>query len=127
MDLPYRVEYAKSSRASCRGCKGGIDQGDLRLAVMIQSRHFDGKTPNWYHFKCFFEKQRPKTVDDIEHFESIRVADQDKIKERVGLSTIAIVPDKKGKKRGADKLKQQALKDFTIQYAKSGRAMCRGY
>nr|CAI5827669.1 unnamed protein product [Callosobruchus analis] len=98
----------------------------MRFCQNFQSHHFDGKTPNWYHFKCFFEKQRPKTVDDIEHFESIRVADQDKIKERVGLSAIAIVPDKKGKKRGVDKLKQQALKDFTIQYAKSGRAMCRG-
>lgn len=45
----------------------------------------------------------------------------------MGVSSVAIVPDKKGKKRGADAaLKNAALKDFRIEYAKSGRAMCRG-
>lgn len=90
---------------------------------------YDGKTPNWYHFECFFKKQRPKSVDDIANFETIRVEDQEKIKGRVGVATVTIVPDKKGKKRAGDtnsKLKKEALKDFTIEYAKSGRAMCRG-
>ena len=36
MDLPYRVEYAKSGRASCKKCKSKIDQGVLRIAAMIQ-------------------------------------------------------------------------------------------
>lgn len=35
-DCPYRVEYAKSSRAKCKGCKEGIEKDHLRLAVMIQ-------------------------------------------------------------------------------------------
>lgn len=127
MDFPYRADYAKSSRSSCKGCKKGIEQGVLRLAVMVQSPMFDGKTPNWYHTKCFFQKQRPKTIDDIEYFENLRVQDQDKIKSQVGISTIAIVPDKKGKKRAGDSaLKNAALKDFKIEYSKSGRAMCRG-
>ncbi|XP_072398728.1 poly [ADP-ribose] polymerase [Diabrotica undecimpunctata] len=129
-DLPYLAEYAKSGRASCKGCRSPIGQGTLRLAVMVQSAHFDGKQPNWFHFECFFKKQRPKTVDDIEHYESLRVEDQDKIKGRVGLSSVTIVPDKKGKKRAGDKidakLKKEALKDFRIEYAKSGRAACRG-
>ncbi|KAJ8919846.1 hypothetical protein NQ315_006375 [Exocentrus adspersus] len=128
MDLPYRAEYAKSGRAGCRGCKMNIQQGELRLAVMVQSPMFDGRTPQWYHFKCFFNKQRPKTTDDIEHFESLRLSDQDKIKGHVGVASVAIVPDKKGKKRGAGDaaLKKAALKDFKIEYAKSGRAICRG-
>lgn len=83
MDLPYRAEYAKSNRASCKGCKLNIFKDTLRLAVMVQSSMFDGKTPNWYHFKCFFGKQRPKTVDDIEHYESLRYEDQTKIKEKL--------------------------------------------
>lgn len=39
-----------------------------------------------------------------------------------------IVPDKKGKKRDAAEAlaKKTALKDFVLEYAKSGRAMCRG-
>ena len=36
MDFPYRAEYAKSGRSSCRGCKSTIGQGTLRLAVMVQ-------------------------------------------------------------------------------------------
>ena len=35
-DLPFKAEYAKSSRSSCKACKGGITQDSLRLAVMVQ-------------------------------------------------------------------------------------------
>ncbi|CAH1168782.1 unnamed protein product [Phyllotreta striolata] len=128
-ELPYFAEYAKSGRASCKGCRAPIAQSTLRIAVMVQSPHFDGKNPNWHHFDCFFNKQRPKSTDEIDHFESLRLEDQDKIKAKVGVAAIAIVPDKKGKKRANDssvKLKKEALKDFRIEYAKSGRAMCRG-
>ncbi|KAG5892238.1 hypothetical protein JTB14_014609 [Gonioctena quinquepunctata] len=129
MDLPYIGEYAKSGRAGCKGCKRPIAKGELRLAVMVQSAFHDGKDAKWHHFDCFFNKQRPKTTDDIDHYESLRVEDQDRIKARVGIATLAIIPDKKGKKRAGDpdvKLKKEALKDFTVEYAKSGRAMCRG-
>ncbi|KAK9891936.1 hypothetical protein WA026_017419 [Henosepilachna vigintioctopunctata] len=130
MDLPYKAEYAKSGRASCRGCKSAIAQGSLRLAVMVQSPMFDGKTPQWYHNMCFFSKQRPKTVDDIENFETLRLPDQEKIKEKIGASSSIILPEKKGKgkKRNADALasKKAALKDFTLEYSKSSRATCRG-
>lgn len=37
----------------------------------------------WFHMSCFFKKQRPKTVDDIEKFETLRIEDQEKIKEQV--------------------------------------------
>lgn len=36
MELPYRAEYAKSGRASCRCCKSPIGKDTLRLAVMVQ-------------------------------------------------------------------------------------------
>lgn len=45
---------------------------------------FDGKVPHWYHWKCFFGKQRPKTAGDIAHFESLRYEDQQKINEQIG-------------------------------------------
>jgi hypothetical protein len=35
-DLPYRAEYAKSGRASCKGCRNPIAKETLRLAVMVQ-------------------------------------------------------------------------------------------
>ena len=33
---------------------------------------FDGKVPNWFHTKCFFTRNRPKTVSDIAHFDDLR-------------------------------------------------------
>ncbi|XP_018335477.1 poly [ADP-ribose] polymerase [Agrilus planipennis] len=129
-ELPFRAEYAKSGRASCKGCKSNIGQGSLRIARMVQSAMFDGKVPFWYHMKCFFgKKQRPKSVDDIAYFESLRWEDQEKIKEQITDVATAVVPlPKKGKKR--DKKEAAAIKaalaDFKIEYSKSSRATCRG-
>ncbi|KAK5642117.1 hypothetical protein RI129_008284 [Pyrocoelia pectoralis] len=127
MDFPYKAEYAKSGRASCRSCKSTIAKDTLRLAVMVQSPMFDGKTPQWYHFPCFFKKQRPKSSDDIEHFENLRWEDQESIKSKITSGTDVILPDKKGKKRpGEAAAKKLALKDFIVEYSKSSRALCRG-
>lgn len=96
---------------------------------VFQSAFFDGKQANWFHFECFFKKQRVKTTDDIEHFESLRIDDQDRIRSHVGGVSV-ILPDAKGKKRPADKeaakAKKLALKDFVIELAKSGKSTCRG-
>ncbi|KAK4007917.1 hypothetical protein OUZ56_013078 [Daphnia magna] len=99
-DLPFRAEYAKSGRSSCKKCKLNIAQGTLRLAVVFQSAKFDGKMTSWYHFDCFFERQRPKSAGDIEHFDQLRWEDQEKINEKIkGINdgTIAVIPSKKGK------------------------------
>jgi poly [ADP-ribose] polymerase len=53
----FVVEYAKSSRSGCKGCKQKIDKDVLRLGKMIPSPHFDGWTPNWHHVGCFFKKK----------------------------------------------------------------------
>uniref|UniRef100_UPI003134487B Poly-(ADP-ribose) polymerase n=1 Tax=Tribolium castaneum TaxID=7070 RepID=UPI003134487B len=130
MDLPYRAEYAKSGSSNCRGCKSPIGQGTVRLAVMVQSPFHDGMMPNWHHLHCFFNKQRPKSEDDIYHFETLRLEDQEIIREKLSNMGSIIVPEKKGKgkKRDATAIAQKnaALKDFKIEYAKSGRAACRG-
>ncbi|XP_037804095.1 poly [ADP-ribose] polymerase-like [Penaeus monodon] len=127
--LPYRVEYAKSGRASCKTCKGNIAKDTLRLAVMVQSPMFDGKVPNWYHQKCFFIKQRPKTVADIANFDAVRWEDQEKIKTAIAnAGSGGGAPSDaggKGGKKGKGKAKGGA-NDFTAEYAKSGRAVCRG-
>lgn len=54
------------------------------LTFSLQSPMFDGKVPHWYHYMCFFAKQRPKCVGDIAHFESLRWDDQEKIKTKIG-------------------------------------------
>jgi len=45
---------------------------------------FDGKMASWYHFHCFFAKQRPKSIGDIDEFDNLRYEDQERIKEKIG-------------------------------------------
>ena len=39
---PWKAEYAKSSRASCRSCSNLISKDTFRLAKMAPSTQFDG-------------------------------------------------------------------------------------
>lgn len=48
--------------------------------VLLQSRKDDRKEPVNYHVKCFFEKQRLKSEGDVDGFEKLRIADQNRIK-----------------------------------------------
>ncbi|KAH8385055.1 hypothetical protein KR093_010826 [Drosophila rubida] len=123
VELPYSAEYAKSGRASCKGCKMPIPKDTIRLASMVQSPFHDGKVAQWYHMNCFFKKQRPASVGDIKNFENLRFTDQKEVEKLIGTGT-KIVESNTGKKRS--KAESQAIKDFGIEYAKSGRAACRG-
>lgn len=151
-ELPYVAEYAKSGRAGCKLCKNKIDKDELRLGAMVQSAFHDGKQANWYHERCFFQKNRPTTEGDISHFEGLRIEDQKNIRDKIGKLGIwvlcmdawrlnflfsycaasfggGVVPAAttgkgKGKKRSA--AENLALKDFGVEYAASARAMCRG-
>ena len=38
-DLPYKAEYAKSGRSSCKLCRSNIDKDSLRVAKMVQVRN----------------------------------------------------------------------------------------
>ncbi|XP_045493688.1 poly [ADP-ribose] polymerase-like [Colias croceus] len=131
-DLPYQVEYAKSGRASCKACKQKIDQGALRIAIMVQSAFHDGKQPNWHHEECFFKKKCPTSIAEISNFNKLTHNDQKKIKEQIGGSSGGVVlPTEKGKKgkgtkRGNEsKTVQIGLSNYTIEYAKSSRSTCK--
>lgn len=42
-ELPYKAEYAKSGRSSCKFCKSIISKDSLRVAKMVQVRSRFGK------------------------------------------------------------------------------------
>lgn len=82
---------------------------------------------------CFFQKHRPTSIGEIEHFENIRYEDQKTIREKVETLGGILLPEpkKKGKKRkasddGASTSKVAILRDFGVEYAKSSRATCVG-
>ncbi len=134
-ELPYRAEYAKSGRSSCKSCKELIPNASLRMAVMVQSPFFDGKLANWHHFDCFFKKFRPKSGAEIGHFAQLRFEDQKRIETSIekalGLSPLEDNTKKKGNKKRKNEKESKALKgktkcaDFKVEYAKSNRSKCR--
>lgn len=81
------------------------------MAVLVQSRHFDGKQPNWYHSKCFFPKcvtAALKSTDDIGGYAGLRWDDQKFVKDKLaGCSGT-----------GGDM-------QLAVEYAKSNRSTCR--
>lgn len=68
IDLPFKAEYSKSSRASCKGCKNKIDAEVVRIAVMVQVRK------SVFRFS-FFVNLHPltmyvKRMDDQNHLDT---------------------------------------------------------
>lgn len=127
-DLPYQVEYAKSGRASCKACKNKIGQGELRVAVMVQSAFHDGKQPNWHHEDCFFKKKCPQSIAEIANFNKLKHDDQTRIKSKLGGSSGIVMPVEKGKKGKGTKRENSdkaALSNYSIEYSKSSRATCK--
>ncbi|KAL2934707.1 Poly [ADP-ribose] polymerase 1 [Bienertia sinuspersici] len=94
-EKPWKAEYAKSARASCRTCKNNIGKEILRLGKMVQSPHFDGFMPMWHHATCIMKKANQiKSIDDVEGVESLRWEDQQKIRNYVdgnGLASNTVV------------------------------------
>ncbi|XP_063775031.1 poly [ADP-ribose] polymerase 1 [Pseudophryne corroboree] len=121
-DKPYRAEYAKSGRASCKKCGDSIAKESLRLAIMVQSPMFDGKVPHWHHYSCFWKRTRVLSHGEIDGFTELRWDDQEKVKKAIetGGATAGAGGDAKGGKAS------MTLNDFAAEYAKSNRSTCKG-
>lgn len=50
---PWKAEYAKSSRSSCKTCKSPIEKEKFRLGKMVQATQFDGFMPVIPHSPLF--------------------------------------------------------------------------
>ncbi|ONH93347.1 hypothetical protein PRUPE_8G227600 [Prunus persica] len=81
---PWKVEYAKSSRSSCKTCKSPIEKEKLRLGKMVTATQFDGFMPMWNHADCIMKKAKQiKSTDDVEGLELLRWEDQKEIRNYV--------------------------------------------
>ncbi|KAL6208713.1 hypothetical protein ACLB2K_019659 [Fragaria x ananassa] len=81
---PWKVEYAKSSRSSCKTCRNPIEKENLRFGKMVQATQFDGFMPMWNHASCIMKKAKQiKSTDDMEGLELLRWEDQKKIRDYV--------------------------------------------
>ncbi|KAI6661254.1 Poly polymerase 1, partial [Oopsacas minuta] len=116
----FLAEYAKSSRAGCKGCKGNIFKDSLRIAEMVQSPHFDGKVPNWYHQSCFFKKKTIKSTADVGGYDSLKWEDQEKIQKKL------MSVDGTNSAGAHGKHSVAIDHDYVAEYAKSNRSLCQG-
>merc|ERR1719203_2512572 len=76
----YVAEYAKSGRAGCKGCKGKIEQGSLRLGT-ITAGPGDYDMTAWRHLECQKKPKNLSSVDEIEGLATLKAEDLEKIKE----------------------------------------------
>ena len=77
------ADYAKSSRAKCRVCERNIEQGTLRLALMLQDEE-GYKSAAWTHFECFWkhpETRRLSGTHEIRDLAKLTAADQERYDE----------------------------------------------
>ena len=58
-DLPYKAEYAKSGRSSCKLCRSNIDKDSLRVAKMVQVR-------NLFQNSCLIWRLKSILSDDYQ-------------------------------------------------------------
>ncbi|CAF4240722.1 unnamed protein product, partial [Adineta steineri] len=73
-----KVDYAKSSRATCHGCEQNIDQGELRLALMLQDDE-GYKSTAWNHFECFWKDPETRKLEgthEIYDFAKLKSSDR---------------------------------------------------
>ena len=56
-DLPYKAEYAKSGRSSCKLCKSNISKDILRVAKMVQVGNLFGKSCLSWRIRSILSRQ----------------------------------------------------------------------
>uniref|UniRef100_A0A5B7AK50 Putative poly(ADP-ribose) polymerase 1 n=1 Tax=Davidia involucrata TaxID=16924 RepID=A0A5B7AK50_DAVIN len=110
---PWKAEYAKSARSSCKTCKNTIDKEKLRLGKMVQATQFDGFMPMWNHIDCILKKANQiKSFDDVEGIELLRWEDQQKIRKYV-------------EGGGPQNNPAPALMECGVEVSQTSRATCR--
>nr|GLL30729.1 poly [ADP-ribose] polymerase 1 isoform X2 [Ipomoea trifida] len=112
---PWKAEYAKSSRSSCKTCKSPIEKETFRLGKMVQATQFDGVMPMWNHAGCILKKAKQiKAADDVEGLESLRWEDQEKVRKYV-----------EGGGCGSSNAPTPAAMEYGVETSQTSRATCK--
>ncbi len=76
--VPWCVEHAKSSRATCRSCGAKIGHGELRLG---EPSEYDGRLSyKWHHVPC--AAQKIPDFDDLDGRGNLSASEHDEVKRR---------------------------------------------
>lgn len=118
---PWKIEYAKSSRSTCKACKQTINKDVLRIAKMVPATQFDGFMPLWNHAGCILKKQGQfQTLNDVEGVDTVRWEDQQKLRKYVeGIGEGSMLGS-------GGSTADDGSNEYAIENAKSSRAVCKG-
>jgi len=104
-----QIEYAKSSRAACKGCGRNIEANTMRVGKETPSDYHDGWDLSWYHFKCCNSYgPRFAKIADLKDWELLRWEDQIVIKKITGET---IETSEAEKRREKENIELWELKD----------------
>jgi len=112
---PYVIEGARSSRSRCKTCRRKIDQGSLRIGLLIEGPYGTGYL--WHHLKCAARRQIER-VEEAYELEAWKEAKQPPAK-------LPELDELRKLQQAADERKKERK---TIPYAEadpSGRAKCK--
>nr|CAB3474182.1 unnamed protein product [Digitaria exilis] len=126
------VEYAKSSRSTCKGCSGAIASGALRLGASARDpRGFDAT--KWYHAACFPCSSHPLgPVESIKGFDSIKDDDREELRQIEKTDQTTVIPLEESSPKKVKTSMSSAVEgvsdeaSLSVEYAKSGRSVCKG-
>jgi len=127
----FTTDYAKSNRATCKGCQKLIAKDTLRIGKLVKSPHFDGEMTLWHHTACLFKKESIPDVALIEGFTNLRPDDQAKIKAKVNGGGGTSAPSISSASSAADTANVSIIPpivdgdQFVTEYAKSSRSTCK--
>ena len=77
----WKVEPAKSSRATCKTCSKAIQKDEMRLG---EPSEYDGHVSyRWHHLKCAAQMIRGTTLDKLEGYENLTKEQKKDLQEAV--------------------------------------------
>ncbi|KAF4689069.1 hypothetical protein FOZ60_002102 [Perkinsus olseni] len=71
---PFIVEYAPTSRASCKRCQGLLVQGKVKVGKKIQSPFHDGFDVHWVHDSCA-TGYGLQSLEELTHWQRLKWSD----------------------------------------------------
>lgn len=112
----FCVEYAKSSRSSCRFCDKKIMQDTLRVGIETKSTNHDGIDTCWVHDKCFKKEQRKtsyvKSIKEFKGWDFLKWDEQVYLRELVDDDSCS--PENVEKDEKLTKIRDQNIEIFKL-------------
>jgi len=108
---PHRIESARSSRSKCRTCRRKIDQGKLRLGILLEGPYGTGYL--WHHLTCAAKRR----ADDVAAAYAEKAWDE-------GLEVPPLAELDKLREKTEEEKKSRREAPY-VERAPSGRSKCK--